>query len=132
MGYYALKKDKNQALLLLCRIAMLLVFVEAVLVSLQLSHLTAFSIDALYNIYGANSHKNLVSSFLFINLFFLIIGCINMQKIWKYLATFCVVLNLAMILVIQTKAVWIAMALSALMFCILLAYKSFNVRVPFK
>ncbi|MES2763779.1 MAG: O-antigen ligase family protein [Bacteroidota bacterium] len=132
LGYYALKKDKDHTLIMLCRVAMLLTLGEAVLISLQLSHLTAFNKEALYSVTGANSHKNLVSSFLFINLFFLIIGCIRMQKIWRYLSLTAVVLNLCMILIIQTKAVWIALALVLLLSGALFAYKRLNIRLSFK
>ena len=73
LAYYALKKDKEYTLTLLCLISIILVLTEAILVSVQLSDITSFNKEALYTIYGTNSHKNLVSSFLFINLFFLII-----------------------------------------------------------
>jgi O-antigen ligase len=132
VGYYVFKKNKDYTLITLGRVAIVLVLIEMVLVFLQLSHLTSFNKEALYSVSGANSHKNLLSSFLFINLFFLIIGCLNMQKVWRYLSIVCIVLNLAMIVVIQTKAVWIALALAMLLFGFLFVYKRVNIRFPFK
>ena len=132
LAYYALKKDKEYTLTLLCLISIILVLTEAILVSVQLSDITSFNKEALYTIYGTNSHKNLVSSFLFINLFFLIIGFTRFQKKWKYVSGICIILNLAMIGIIQTKAVWVALVLSLTLSGILLIYKRFTIHLSFK
>jgi O-antigen ligase len=131
-AYVALQKDKDHTLHMLCRMAVLLVLVEATLVSLQLRQLVSFNKELLYNVTGANSHKNLVSSFLFTTLFFLIIGFLKQKSIWKYLSLLGVFLNLTMIVILQTKAVWIAMVLAALICFFLFIYKRFNIRLPFK
>ena len=132
IAYYALKKDKEYTLTLLCFISIIIVLIEAILVLIQLSHITSFNKEALYTIYGTNSHKNLVSSFLFINLFFLIIGFIRFRNKWKYVSVFCIVLNLSMIGIIQTKAVWVALVLSLVLSGILLIYKRLTIHISFK
>ena len=122
LSYYCFKKNKDYTLNILIKIAILIVFTEFLLVLYQLSFLKSFNKEELYNIYGANSHKNLLSSFLFINLFFLALGVFKMQKVWKYLSIICLFLNLTIIAVIQTKAVWIALGISTLLILTLLLY----------
>ena len=63
LAYYAFKKDKDYTLTMLSKIAMLLVIVELGIILFQLSHLKIINKEALYTVYGANSHKNLLSSF---------------------------------------------------------------------
>lgn len=132
-AYYLFKSDKEHALELLAKICVIIVLVECGLVSFQLSKLTVFSKDALYSVYGANSHKNLVSSFLYITLFFQMIGFFKLKKIWKWLTMLTIVLSLGMIVVIQTKAVWIALVVSCLLFVLLwLYYKRIKFKINIK
>lgn len=123
LSYYCFKKDKEYTLNLLCKIAIGVVLIEFVLVLYQLSFLKSFHKEDLYNVYGANSHKNLLSSFLYVIFFFLILGVYRLQKGWKYVSILCLALNLAIIVLIQTKAVWIALVVSGLLFLMLLLYK---------
>ncbi len=123
LSYYLFKKDKDYTLNLICKIAVLVILIEFVLVLYQLSYLKSFHKEALYSIYGLNSHKNLLSSYLYINLFFLILGVFRFKNSWKYLSILCLIINLAIIVLIQTKAVWIALFISGLIFLTLLLYK---------
>ncbi|MDF2450515.1 MAG: lipid core-O-antigen ligase-like enyme [Bacteroidota bacterium] len=131
-GYYFFKSDKEHALTLLAKISVVIVLVECVLVSSQLNQLAAFNKEALYNVYGANSHKNLVSSFLYISLFFQVMGLFRLKKIWKWLTLLTLLLSLGMIAVIQTKAVWIALAVSVMLMLLLLLYKRINIKISLK
>ncbi|MCF8423594.1 MAG: O-antigen ligase family protein [Bacteroidia bacterium] len=49
-----------------------------------------------------------------------------MKKIWKYLSIICVVLNFAIIALLQTKAVWIALVLSGVLIVLLIFYQRIN------
>ena len=131
-SYYFFKKDIEATINLLTKISVGIIFVECVLVTYQLRGLAEFTKEAMYNVYGANSHKNLLSSFLYINLFFLLIGLLRMKKTWKWLTLTALILNLGMIVIIQTKAVWIALAVSILLLFILLLYKKVKIRINLK
>ncbi len=132
MSYYAFKKDKDHFLKTLCKISIIIVFIEVVLVSIQLNQLSVINKEALYSVYGLNSHKNLLSSFLYIHLFFLVLGAFKFQRWWKYIAITCIVLNLAIIGLIQTKAVWIALAVSFLLFAGFFLYTKLKISFPLK
>ena len=131
-SYYFFKSDKEYALIMLSKISILIVFVEVFLVSYQLSKLTAFNKEALYSIYGANSHKNLVSSFLYLQLFFLIIGLFRTQRVWKWFNILAFIFAVLMIVIIQSKAVWIALVVSGLLWTLLLVYKKIKIKLDFK
>ncbi|MBA3665343.1 MAG: O-antigen ligase family protein [Bacteroidetes bacterium] len=79
---------------------------------LQISHLPDFKKDSMYLVTGMNGHKNLYSSFLFLNLFFLVLGFLKSEKIWKLLSVLCIVLSLVLIVFIRTKAVWIGLSVT--------------------
>ncbi len=102
ISYYCFKKDKDYFLNTLIKLAILIVAIEFLLVLYQLSFLKSFNKEELYQVYGANSHKNLLSSFLFINLFFLVIGKTRMKKLLKKLSIICVFFNLTIISLFQT------------------------------
>jgi O-antigen ligase len=120
---YCFKKDKDYFLQALIKLTILIVFIEFFVVLHQLSFLKSLNKEELYQVYGANSHKNLLSSFLFINLFFLIIGIARMKTLWKYISICCLILNILIIALLQTKAVWIALVLSGVLFVLLIFYQ---------
>ncbi|MBC7696314.1 MAG: O-antigen ligase family protein [Burkholderiales bacterium] len=132
LSYYLFKSDRESALTILAKISVVIVFVEFALVSFQLSYLSEFSKEAMYNVYGANSHKNLLSSYLYISLFFLLVGLFRMKKTWKWLTVAALILNLGIIIITQTKAVWIALAVSGLLLFFLLLYKRTKFKINFK
>ena len=132
LAYDAFKKDTDYTLTMLSKMAMLLVIVELGIVLFQLSHLKIINKEALYSVYGANSHKNLLSSFLYINLFFLVLGVLRLKNLWKFLSILCILLNIGMIVLLQTKAVWIAVVVSILLFGCLFLYRKFNFTIRVK
>lgn len=115
-----LKKDKDYFLNSLGKISVIIVFIELLLVVYQLSIVRSFSKEAMYDIYGANSHKNLLSSFLFINLFFLIRNIKHFSKAWKLLSVISLIINLAIIILIRTKAVWMAIVIALVLYGVIL------------
>jgi O-antigen ligase len=132
LGCYALKKDNVYIVIMLCKLSVLIILIESVLVAIQLSHLNIYNKEVLYTVFGANSHKNLLSSFLFIQLFFLVIGSIRLKKIWRYLSMICLLLAVFMIVIIQTKAVWIALCISSVLAGICVIYGCLRFNFSFK
>lgn len=132
LGYYFFKYDKDHSVVLLAKISVVIVLVEFMLVLFQLSQLKVLNKEALYGVYGANSHKNLVSSFLYISLFFQGLGFLRLKKTWKWLTLLTVVLTLIIIVLLQTKAVWIALAISAILFALLWFYKRSRIKLNWK
>ena len=131
-SYYFFLNHKIDALNILCKISVIILFIELAFVSYQLAQLKIYNKEALYSVFGINSHKNLLSSYLYINLFFLVLGLWRMQKTWKYLTVLSLILNLIIISIIQTKAVWMALVISGLVFFIVFIYtkikRSINIK----
>jgi len=82
----------------------------------QLARLRNFSHDSLYQITGLNGHKNLVSSFLFLQLFFLMLGYRHGVARWKQASAIGLVLVVLLLAVLRTKAVWLGAACALLVF----------------
>lgn len=132
LSYHFFKQDKEAALNRLCRISVGLVLLELIIVSYHLSFLKSFNKEELYNVTGFNAHKNLVSSFLYLQLVFLIPGAIRMQKHWKWLSILSLLITLAIIALIQTKAVWIGLLVSGLVYGMLVVYRRFKINLNVK
>jgi len=113
---YSLNKDKDYFLNSLGKISVIIAFIELLLVAYQLTITQSFSKEAMYEIYGSNSHKNLLSSFLFINLFFLIRNIRQFKNVWKLLSIIGFIINLAIIALIRTKAVWMAIIIALVLY----------------
>lgn len=86
--------------------------------------------ESLYLITGLNGHKNLYSSYLFLNLFFLIYSYLDSKKkVGKLLYGICIAISVAVLLFLRTKAVWLGAGIATLCFVLLyLIYKKYKIR----
>jgi O-antigen ligase len=120
-AFYLLRDDQPFFQKQLLKISILISAVSVVIGSLQLLDIHTLAKPLIYAVTGLNAHKNLFSSFLFLNLFFLICSFRFFKNSWKIAAAVCSCLNVIFILLLQTKAVWFSVCLSAIIFLLLLA-----------
>ncbi len=107
-----------------------IVFLSAMI---QVSSLPDFSKTHAYLVTGINGHKNLLSSFLFLNLFFVIrFFRTNGPGAWKLFSLIAILLSLLLIIFLRTKAVWLAIAGATLLFLMLVVFKKTIKTVPGK
>jgi O-antigen ligase len=81
---------------------------------------------ALYEVIGLMGIKNQFSVYLYILLPFLFSGIVNLNKPWKRLAIFASILVLLLILILQTRSVWMALFISGLISSIIFLITNFN------
>ncbi|MBX3163340.1 MAG: O-antigen ligase family protein [Bacteroidetes bacterium] len=120
--FYFLKQDKNSFTSALLKISVLVNIIVLAVMCYQMFQLNNFDGEALYAITGVNGHKNLLSSFLFLNLFFLINAYFQSSKSYKTETLFCIALTVASIIFLKTKAVWLGMGITAMVFLVLFLY----------
>jgi O-antigen ligase len=96
----------------LLKYSVVLFFMELVVITIQFAWLPNLEKLSLYGITGLNGHKNLLSSFLLLNLFFLVNAMIKLQKPWKLLAALAIALSLLILCFLKTKAVWLGISIS--------------------
>jgi hypothetical protein len=70
LAVFALKRDEEAWMNRFLKFSVLLFFIELVFVAIQCTDLGDLDKDSLYIVTGMNGHKNLLSSFLLLNLFF--------------------------------------------------------------
>lgn len=92
----------------------LLPFIGLAFAVSQFLKLEEWSKVSLYEISGLNGHKNLFSSFLFLNMYFIFQNMMNEKNKNTSIASLSV--SLILIAILQTKAVWIAIIASVLFF----------------
>lgn len=85
--------------------------------------------NALYEVKGLMAHKNQFSISLFVLLPFLASGIIVLQKTWKKLTILAIILVLFLILILQTRAVWMALTISVVSTSILVAIVNYRKRL---
>lgn len=133
IAYVFFKKDHLffKALLKASILLFVLIFAFSLF---QIFELENFDKESIYAVKGFQGHKNLLSSFLFLNLFFLIIGTYKLEKIWKVTAAICIVASFGLLLFLRTKAVWVGLGISlALFFCFYaLSSKTQNSKIKIK
>ncbi len=69
--------------------------------------------NALYEVKGLMGHKNQFSISLFVMIPFLLSAIVVLKKYWKKLAVLAMILALMVILILQTRSVWLAIIISA-------------------
>lgn len=119
ISIYLFKNREEIFFALLIKASLFIVFVLALVALYQISILTNFNKESLYLVTGLNGHKNLFSSFLFLNLFFLLSGAILFNSTWKKLIFVGIALNLSLLFILQTKAAWLGLLLGLIgFFCL--------------
>lgn len=119
LGIFFLRNDEDLLMSRLLKCSILLFFAELVLVIIQLGELSDLDKASLYAVSGMNGHKNLLSSFLLLQLFFHVKALRRLNKPWNWLAALAILLNLAILFLLQTKAVWLGLLIAALSFSLL-------------
>ncbi|MDI1356337.1 MAG: O-antigen ligase family protein [bacterium] len=101
---------------LFLKLMLILFLLSALLAMGQFLNIRSISKALIYGVTGLSAHKNLLSSFLFLNLFFLIYGSITFKGVWKIISILFIGLSVILILILQTKAVWLTLLLSLFFF----------------
>lgn len=116
---YALKTEKDYFFEMLSKLSLILfVFVFTVIVY-QVSGIPDLGKESLYQVNGLHGHKNLLSSFLFLNLFFLLRTFTKTEKPLKIASGICILFSIIILCILRTKAVWLGLATALLVFLIL-------------
>lgn len=132
LGIFFLRNDEDLLMSRLLKCSILLFFTELVLVIIQLSGLSDLDKTSLYAVSGMNGHKNLLSSFLLLQLFFLVKALRGLNKPWKLLAGLALLLNLAILFLLQTKAVWLGLLITGLSFALLQVFVVLRKKIRWK
>lgn len=127
--FFSLKINRAYFLSKTIGFSVVILLLELAATYLQFTSLTELNKDSIYLITGLNSHKNLFSSFLFLNLFFLILAVNRYQKQWRVLAVAALILNLILLLFLRTKAVWLGLSVTAVVALFLYAFLSDSTKV---
>lgn len=98
------------------KIVMLIVFIGVTTASIQLFQVSDWGGDNLYSVTSIFSNKNLFTSILFLFLPFLIYGIISFENRWRWAFVVSIILNVLMILIIQTRAVWMGLLGALILF----------------
>lgn len=116
----------------LLKYSILLFFAELVILLIQLSGLDHFDKSSLYQLTGMNGHKNLLSSFLLLNLLFLIKGVLRLRKPWKVLAGIAILLSLLVLFFLRTKAVWLGLGIAGLTYLSVMSFSKIRKKIRLK
>jgi O-antigen ligase len=126
---YIFQKNKDHFLNYFLKFCILLVFIGFGFAVYQALELKNFDKESIYIVTGINGHKNLYSSFLFLNLCFVILAFLKHKGSWKILSVVAIILTLTMLVFLRTKAVWIGSIVTVLTSLILFGFLNFK-RLP--
>lgn len=125
--------NKQTFLVSLCKICIVLFLLELAMAIYQLLHAPSFQKESLYSVYGMNSHKNLFSSFILLQLPFLILCFKKLNGNWKLFSMLNIILiYLGLLALLQTKAVWIGCGMSLVTFLLIFIYKKIKFTLNLK
>jgi len=131
LSYFFLKRDNAFFRTTLFKISTTVCFIVFGFALYQYTKIKVVDKEALYTITAINGHKNLFASFLFLNLFLLILGVIELKGFWRLLSFLAIALTIIAIVVIKTKAVWIGLVIAFLIFLFLYLTKKIKPKVNF-
>ncbi len=107
LTYFALKINKEYVLNLIAKFSILIFLVLLSVAIFQYLRIGNYTSESRYLITGLNGHKNLFASFLFLNLFFLLIAFYELKSATKIAAGVAIVITILLLLLLKTKAVWL-------------------------
>lgn len=81
------------------------VLIGAAVAFYQYREIPLLTKESLYRITGLNGHKNLYSSFLFLNAFFLMRGLFSGLRVWRWIGGAALMLTVLILIFLRTKAV---------------------------
>jgi O-antigen ligase len=119
---FFLRKEKDFESLL-TKLVCLLILMASVFAFYQIVNLKSFHFESLYKITGISGHKNLFACLLFISLPFTLTALPDAKGVWKLLFILSVVFSILLILFLQTRAVWVGMAVALLLFTLFISLK---------
>lgn len=105
------------------KILLLLFYPIFFVVITQFLNLTEITRNELYGIYGINGHKNLLAIYVFISLCFNVLYYLSASPKWKTLIVITIGCQLILLVILQTRSVWLGFTTSLLSF-LLLRYTS--------
>lgn len=126
---YLLKNRCADFIKKLAGFSLLFLLSELLAIIYQLKGIDKLDKDSIYLVTGLNGHKNLLSSFLFLNLFPLLFAFRKYKKQWKVLAGAAIIVNLVVIVFLRTKAVWVGLGVTLLLAFILYAFRSYKKQI---
>lgn len=86
--------------------------------------------EAIYAVVGVMSHKNEFSNALMLMLPFLAYGVYSLRREWRFVTLVALLLNLMMILILKTRAVWVGISLSVFVTGLMLVFFGQRVKLP--
>jgi O-antigen ligase len=91
----------------------------------QINFIEGFTYESIFGYSGISGHKNLYSSFVFLTLIgsFVGLGLFKRQKLWPILIYFTITLQILIIFILRSRAVWLAITVSLVIFIILSIFK---------
>lgn len=107
------------------KVALILFFVSMLVALFQFLEIKKIDRESIYHIIGINSHKNLFSSFLFLLLFFCISSAVYFRKVWRIVFIIASSLNIIILIILQTRAVWVGLFASLIVFTVIVIFKSY-------
>lgn len=113
---YIFKHHKEYFLERFLKFSVVLFFISFCFTLWQVFEISVLNKDTLYHISGINGHKNLYSSFLFLNFFFLLMAYFRLTNPWKIIALLALILSVFLIALLKTKAVWIGSFITLLLY----------------
>jgi O-antigen ligase len=129
LTYYCMKNDLAFFKTSLLKLSIPICFIVVGFAFYQYTKIKVMDKEALYTITALNGHKNLFASFIFLNLFFLIMGAIELKGLWRLLSFVAIGITLLALIFIKTKAVWIGLMLAALIIAFLFITKKIKLKL---
>lgn len=100
----------------LIKLSVLIFFCGFCFAGIQFLRLPAFNKENMYSITGLYSHKNLYASFLFLHLVFSLAGIKLLNKGWKIASAMSLLLAVAILVLLRTRAVYVGFAIVAILY----------------
>jgi len=107
LSYKLLNYYSEDFLSILLKVIIILFFLSSIEAVIQLIEIPEMTRKYLYNINGISGHKNLYSSFVFLCSIFSFLSLFYLKPYWKVISLFALICQLLLIIILQTRAVWI-------------------------
>lgn len=115
--------NSDQLFLNTCKVLAFVTIIYVLVALSQIIKLISLDSDSMYAVNALSGHKNLFACFLFLSSIFLVFGFLHSSKLWRYFFFGLVTICFGLIILLQTRAVWMGMIVTLFLTFVFISLK---------
>lgn len=118
---------KDQFLSIILKTILVLFFISSLVIFISLFQISDLSYSSVYSLSSISGHKNIYASFIFLTTICSFFSLLYFTKHWKIISVIAIVLQIGLVVVLRSRAVWIGYLVSFSSFGLLYLFRHLSI-----